>query len=50
MVDDIKPFWFIAFPMAIPHAGNSHWEHNEPKRLQLRINFFFITWLPREVE
>ncbi len=49
MVDDIKPFWFIAFPMAIPHTGNSHWEHNEPKRLQLRINFFFITWLPREV-
>jgi len=44
MVDDIKPFWFIASPMAIPHTGNSHWEHNEPKRLQLTIYPGITNW------
>ncbi len=34
-----EPFWSLHFQWSFPITENDHWEHSEPKRLQLRIIF-----------
>jgi hypothetical protein len=34
-----EPFWSLHFQWSFPITENNHWEHSEPKRLQLRIKF-----------